>query len=129
MTARIFEYKGNVGVEIDMEGKFINDPFAQGQLGCVISTKEIQIMPSAIEVIKKSSREGGSFASLMLTKHEGAGEEHGKSSIGIMGGGKINFGKDISIGRDCDLEVLNDCEILDFEAPEDYKTFIDELDN
>lgn len=121
MTAKIFEYKKNIGIDIDMKGKFINDPFQPGQLGCVISTKDVIITPSAIDVIKNAKREGGSFAELMLTKHDpGPG-----SSIGILGGGKINLGSEFSIGRDCETSILDDCVIEDFEVPEEYKNIID----
>jgi len=127
MTAKIFEYKGNVAFDIAMDGKFINDPFGPNQLGCVISTKEIEISPAAIEVIKRAKREGGSFSTLMLTKHSQPDAEN-PSSIAVVGGGKVHLGTDISIGRDCDLEVLNDCVIVeDMEAPDDYKAFIDGL--
>ncbi len=124
MTAIIFEYNGNVGVEIDIkEGKFLNDPLAPGQLGCVISTEEIEISPAAIEIIKKAPRSGGSFAELMLTKHDpGPG-----SSIGILSHGKVNLGNDFEIGRECDLSILEDCNIKEFEAPDDFKAFIDEM--
>ena len=124
MTAKIFEYKGNIGVEIDMkDGKFINDPFQQNQLGCVIDSKEVEISPSAVEFIKKARREGGSFAEFMLTKHaDGSG-----SSIAIMGAYKVNYGERIMIGRDCSLSVLEDCNIIESEAPDDYKEYIDNL--
>jgi hypothetical protein len=99
---------------------------SQGQLGCVISTSEIQITKEAKEIISNAKREGGSFAELMLTKHEGIGaDEHGKSSIGIFGFGKVLLGKDFKIGRDCDKSVLDDCEEVEIEVPQDFKDFID----
>ena len=124
MTARIFEYKGNLGVDIDIQnGKFLNDPKAKGQLGCVMSTEEIEITPAAIEVIKKAPRAGGSFATMMLTRHiPGPG-----SSIGVLGFGKMNLGTDFEIGRDCEIEVLSDCKVVEFETPQDYIDFIDEM--
>jgi hypothetical protein len=125
MTARFFEYKGHVGAAIDMkEGKFINDPFEPGQLGCVISTEEVQMTPKVKELIQKAERTGGSFSPLMLTKHsDGTG-----SSIGIMGGGKMYMGKSLEIGRTCELSVLEDCTVVDEEAPIDFRDFIDGLE-
>lgn len=121
MTAQIFTYKGNLGISIDMEdGKFLNDVYHPGQLGCVIPTEEVEISPDAKQYIKNLPREGGSFAPLMLTKHT-----DGTSSIGILGFGKVNLGKEGTISRDCDLSVLDDCKETEIEAPDDYKGFID----
>lgn len=121
-TALIFGYKGHLGADIDMKGKFINNPTAPGQLGCVVDTKNIHINKSAKEMIKNAKREGGSFAPLMLTKH---GNNKG-SSIAIMGYGKVHMGKDIFIGRDCTLSILDDCTLMeDSEIPKDFKEFID----
>ena len=121
-TCRIFEYKGVVGAEIDMDnGKFINNPGDPGQLGCVINTADVAISPTAAQIISRARREGGSFATLMLTKHaDGSG-----SSIGIMGFGKVMLGKALEIGRDCDTSVLKDCTICELEAPKDFQKFID----
>ncbi len=125
-TAKFFAYKGNLACSIDPNGKFINDPTAPGQLGSVVSTTEVGMTAEAKALIKGARREGGSFAALMLTKHEGtAVEAHGKSSIGILGGFKAHFGTDIEIGRDCDKSVLDDCQLIEMEVPEDYKQFID----
>ena len=125
-TATIFAYKGNLGMIISAEGKFINDPFAPGQLGAVISTKEVEISKEAKELIKNAKREGGSFAPLMLTAHEGgAVEDHGKSSIGVMGMGYVHMGTDFSIGRTCSLSALEDCTQVENNPPEDYKAFVD----
>lgn len=121
MKTRIFAYKGNLGATTDLEnGKFLNDLTKPDQLGCVIDTKEVEITKDAKELIKKAKREGGSFAEIMLTKHTAGG-----SSIGLLGFGKHQFGKDFNIGRDCDLSVLDDCiEMNDDIIPEDYKIFI-----
>jgi hypothetical protein len=126
MTAKIFAYKGNIGIDIDMDGTFLNDPKGKGQLGCVISTKEVEISPEAIELIKSAKRGGGSFSELMLTKHANG---DGFSSIGVMGFGKIHLGKEFEIGRTCDTSILADCSVGESEAPEDYRNFIDELSN
>lgn len=121
MTAEIFAYKGNLAASINMDGKFLNNPSEQGQLGCVIAADHVKISPDAVALIKGARREGGSFAELMLTKHnDGSG-----SSIGIMGFGKVHFGTKFNISRDCDLSVLDSCVVEEIEAPEDYKNFID----
>lgn len=122
MKTKIFEYKGNLAANTDLEnGKFINNPKEGGQLGCVVHTNEIEITKAAKDLIKKARRESGSFAPLMLTKHA----DDSGSSIGLFGFWKHNFGKDFTIGRDCDLSILEDCTEIEMEAPEDYKTFID----
>lgn len=122
MKTQIFEYKGNLGATTDFEnGKFINDPKAPGQLGCVIDVNEIEISENAKNLIRSANREGGSFAELMLTEHGDGG-----ASIGLMGGVKHHFGKNFSIGRTCSLSVLDKIISTNIEAPDDYKSFIDE---
>jgi len=123
MRTQIFAYRGVIGALTDLnEGKFINDPKSEGQLGCVIHTSEIDITKEAKELIKNAPREGGSFAPIMLTKHaDGSG-----SSIGLMGFWKHAFaGEDLCIGRDCKTEVLEDCTEVEMEVPVDFKQFVD----
>lgn len=123
MTAKIFSYKGHVGIDINMDGTFLNDPKGMGQLGCVISTKEVEITQDAIDIIKSAKKSGGSFAELMLTKHA----EEGDSSIGVMGFGKVYLGNKFEIGRTCETSILADCNLITEEAPADFKEAIDEL--
>lgn len=128
-TMNIFAHKGHVGANINMEdGKFINDPGSPGQMGCVVSTSEVSISKEAADLIRKAKREGGSFAPLMLTVHTGQGTEHGRSSIGVLGGGNVYLGDadTLTIGRTCDLEALDHCEIVENSAPEDFQKFIEE---
>ena len=126
-TATIFAYKGNVGVEIDHEnGKFLNDPNAGGQMGCVISTSEVAISKEAKDIIMACKQGGGSFSELMLTEHADADPSAGKSSIGVMGFGKIHLGTDFEIGRTCTKSVLNDCTEVPNVVPQDYMDFIDD---
>ena len=123
MKTKIFAYRGCIGAETDLEnGKFLNDPKSGGQLGCVISTTEIDITKEAKELIRNAPREGGSFAPIMLTKHDdGSG-----SSIGLMGFWKHCFaGEDLCIGRTCEKEVLDDCNETVMEIPEDFIEFVD----
>lgn len=125
-TAKIFSYKGNLGIVIDDKGKFINDPFASGQLGCVISTEEVEISKEAKELIRNAKRDSGSFSELMLTAHTGAAiESHGKSSIGVLGMGYVHLGSEFCIGRTCNLSVLDDCIEIENSPPKDYTSFID----
>jgi len=126
-TAKIFAYKGNVGVEIDHEnGKFLNDPNAGGQLGCVIRTDEVEISQEAKDLIKACKQGGGSFSELMLTEHDASiHDESGRSSIGVLGFGKVHLGTDFEIGRTCTKSVLDHCTLVPNEVPEDYKAFID----
>ncbi len=123
MKTKIFAYKGHVAAVTDLkEGVFLNKPLEAGQLGCVVHTTEAEITQEAKDAIKQNHhREGGSFASMMLTKHaDGSG-----SSIGLMGHGKHYFGTNPDIGRDCDLSVLDDIAVVEMEVPADYKEFID----
>lgn len=124
MRTQIFSYKNIIGATTDIEsGVFLNNPKEGGQLGCVISTKEVDITKEAKELIRGAKKEGGSFAPIMLTKHaDGSG-----SSIGLMGFYKHMFaGEDLCIGRTCDLEVLNDCNEIEIELPEDFIKIINE---
>lgn len=122
MKTQIFAYKGWLGATTDLEnGKFINNPKEQGQLGCVVHTSEIEISKEAKDIIREAKREGGSFAGLMLTKHaDGSG-----ASIGLMGFWKHNYGTEPMIGRVCDLSILDDMPETDVPVPEDYKEFVD----
>ena len=122
----IFAHNGHVGAETNVEkGKFINDPTAQGQLGCVIHSDEVKITPEAKEIMKSNyDREGGSFAGVMLTVHaDGSG-----SSLGLMGSGKHYLGEKITYGRDCEISVVDDFTVEEFETPEDFKEFINSKD-
>ena len=122
MTTKVFAYKGNLGMVTDMDnGKFINNPKTAGQLGCVVHSKEVEITPEAKKLLKTARRDRGSFSEIMLTQHgDGSG-----SSLGIMGFGKCHFGTAFSIGRTCELSVIDDFNEVDFEVPKDYKDFID----
>ena len=124
MRTKIFAYKGIVAAETDLEnGKFINNPNNGGELGCVVSTTEIDITKEAKELIRKAKREGGSFAAIMLTKHsDGNG-----SSIALIGFGKHLYeGDDLCISRDCNLSVLEDCNETEIELPEEFVNFVNE---
>ena len=118
----IFSHKGHLAAIVPTDCPFINDPFAKGQLGCVISTGNVKITQEAKDLINSHHRrEGGSFASFMLTKHDPSIQTtFGKSSIGIMSIGNVYLGEEIEIGRDCDLSVLDDCELTTDAAPADF---------
>jgi len=123
MKTKIFAYKGEVGAETDLEnGKFLNNPLDAGQIGCLISSNEVEITEAAKEIMKTNySREGGSFSSVMLTRlNDGGG-----SSLGLLGFQKHYLGKTMDYSRDCDLSVIDDFTVVDMETPKSFKEFID----
>lgn len=125
MKTKIFAYKGALGAETDLDkGNFLNNPKDVGQLGCVISTKEIQITQEAKDLLKKAPREGGSFAPIMLTE----ASDDFESSLGLMGFWKHLFvGEDLCIGRICQTSVLDDCEVVEMEIPKEFRELIDSM--
>lgn len=126
LSIKFFSYKGHIGANSDLEnGKFLNDPKAGGQLG-VVSLVENIGLPDEVKllILKKYKREGGSFANMMLTT-----ATSGNQNIGILGHGchiVTTENKDVMISRDCDLEVLDNCIIIENNPPEDFKKWIDE---
>lgn len=124
MTTKFFAYKGYVGATTDIEnGKFLNDLTQAGQLGIVVDTTEIEMSKEAKEIIKKAPREGGSFAQLMLTKHDAGG-----SSIGMVEISPIHFlGNDFKIGRTCTTSILNDCTEVENDVPKGFMEVVDEI--
>ena len=126
LAIKFFEYKGHIGANSDLEnGKFLNDPKAPGQLG-VISLVENIGLPNEVKllILKKYRREGGSFANMMLTTSTSSNQ-----SIGILGHNChliTTENKDVMISHDCDLQVLDNCVIIENNPPEDFKQLIDE---
>lgn len=118
-TCKIFAYEGYVGAQINMDGKFLNNPDSQHELGCVIHTRDVTITPTAVNIIKRARRGNGSFAELMLTRHS-----DGSSSVGLLGRGKVMLGRDFHIGRECDTSVLQDCTVCEFAIPDDFVAYI-----
>lgn len=130
-TMNIFAHKGHVAAFINMEeGKFLNKPGEAGQMGCVVGTSEVTISKEAADLIRNATRDRGSFAPLMLTVHTGEGTKHGRSSIAVIGGGKVYLGdaKELTIGRTCDLEALDHCEVVENDPPQDFIEFVDALE-
>lgn len=129
MRTQIFAYKGVLGAITDLDnGKFLNDPRSDGQFGVVVPVEEIDISPEAVSLLLNAPREGGSFAPIMLTKHSVLYDGDSKASIGLFGFWKHLFkGSDLCIGRDCDKDVLNLCNIIDIIPPDGFKSVIDEL--
>ena len=126
MRAQIFAYEGVLGAITDPEnGLFLNDPKQPGQLGVVIPVEEIDITSEAISLLKAAKREGGSFSSIMLTRHS-ANDMTSKASIGLLGGlGKAVFtGDDLMIGRDCDTSILDMCTVKEDILPLDFVDFV-----
>lgn len=122
MKTKIFSYKNFIGAETDLDkGKFLNNPKAEGQLGCVVPVEEILITKEAKNLLLKAKREGGSFASMMITKHEKEG-----GSIGLLGHWKHAYCLDDAVlSRDCDLSLLNDLEEVNIDIPEDFMEYVD----
>lgn len=128
MNLKIFAYKGVLGAESDLKkGKFINSPNETGQMGIVVATNNVDITKEAKELLRKAPKESGSFAPIMLTKHDdNVPKEHGKSSIGLFGFHKHAFGgEDLAIGRTCDVSILDDCNEVEMELDEEFKKYVD----
>jgi hypothetical protein len=128
-TVQMFYYNNFIGAVSDIDnGNFINDPTSEGQLGCVLRLDEIEVTSEVVEHLKNAKREGGSFASIMLTKlHPSVVEMYGEYSIGIMGFYKHAFNlNDNIISRDCDLTGLDHITINDdIEIPPDFMEYVD----
>lgn len=129
LTLQIFAYKGQVGALSDIEnGTFLNDVKGSSQLGVVVASKDIGISQEAKDLIKeKYHREGGSFAPLMLTPSEKT-----NGSIGILGFGRhllTDMDGMISISSDCDLSVLDKCQLIENNPEDTFIEFVDDLIN
>ena len=128
-TLKIFEYKGEVGAISDLaNGTFMNkiDDTFSNQVGVVVSTKEVIISPSALEIMKnKYRRSGGSFASTMLSP----ANEYFDSSIALFGFNLHVLTDEIGnieYGTHCDLSVLDDIEVdSNIEVPDGFKEVVD----
>ena len=128
-TLKIFEYKGEVGAISDLaNGTFMNriDDTFSNQVGVVVSTKEVIISPSALEIMKnKYRRSGGSFASTMLSP----ANEYFDSSIALIGFSLHVLTDEIGnieYGTQCDLSVLDDIEVdSNIEVPDGFKEVVD----
>ncbi len=126
----MFSHKGHIGITIPSDTPFINDPSNPDELGVVISTQNVLITQEAKDHIKlHHTHVGGSFSPFMLTKHaEEIHEQYGKSSIGILGhADKVYMGEEMILGRDCDLSVLDDCEVTADPAPEDFVAAVEKM--
>lgn len=117
MKTQIFSHKGVLGASTDLkDGKFINNPVAPGQIGCIISTKEIQITKKAKELIANAPKKGIT-SPITLIKHAGSKG----SAIGLAGHWKHVFANDtLSISQTCDITVLNDIEVVKMKVPTEF---------
>ncbi len=128
-TIVFFEYKGAIAAQIDIEeGSFLNNPKDKGQMGCIVKTSNIGLPKEVKEaILKDHHRKGGSFASMMLTKHT-----NGNCSIGLLGFSKFllrESSKDsIEISRNCDLSVLDECVEIENNPPQGFINYIDKID-
>lgn len=123
-TLQIFSHGSVLGAKSDIDnGTFINDIHADGQMGVVIALNEISITADAKDLLMQCDRDGGSFAPIMITRHEGEGvDAHGKGSIGMMGFGCHLFDTtEPLLSRDCDVTLLDDVEVdNDIEIPQGF---------
>ena len=129
LTLQIFTYKGQVGALSDIEnGTFLNDVKGSSQLGVVVASANVGISQEAKDLIKeKHRREGGSFAPLMITP-----SEKSNGSIGILGFGRhllTDMDGIIAISRDCDLSVLENCQLIENNPEDTFIEFVDDLIN
>lgn len=117
-TLTFFAHDGVVGAVADLEdGIFANDIHGKGQLGIVVLVEHCAISEEAKAILKGSKREGGSFASLMLTEHN-----DGKASVGLLGFGKYLV--EPVIGRLCQLSVLEKITVIPNNPPRDFIEFV-----
>lgn len=127
---KIFVYNGFLGIEsgFDVDG-LIADPQSQpGSLGFVIKTDCIEITTEAKDAFKRAKRDGGSFATTMLTEHDPSiVDKHGKSSFGFLGGPLfMQKVSELEIGRTCTLSSLDDMILNDaMEIPDGFKVAVD----
>lgn len=123
---KIFLYKGVFGIESSAKSEGIIARPVNGNLGVVVNTAGCDITPEAKKVLENASREGGSFAPFMLTKHSGPGTEHGKSSFGWLGGYmQACSPNEVQLGRDCSKEVLADMVTMDVNDMMLPKSFVE----
>ena len=117
MKTKIFSYKNFIGAETDLDkGVFLNDPRGNGQLGCVVALEEIEITKEAKDLLRKATREGGSFAPIMIDE----------GSIGLLGHWKHLFNLDAPVlSRDCDLSVLDKLADSEIAIPQEFKAAAD----
>lgn len=131
LKVRVFVYGGFIGIDMDIEklgakdGEqvvafpegLLNRPFDKGQLGFVVSPKDVIVSKEAKQCICDAGREGGSFAEIMVDE----------SSFAWMGGIKTFFpvsgDNAFKLGRLCEPEFLYVGEV---EVPESFKSFIDD---
>lgn len=126
MIAKIFEYKGGIAAISDPSKyeELLNNLSTGSHMGIVMKTEDVGITEEAMKRLKKARREAGSFAAIMLTKHDPSIHEiAGKSSLCLFGFENHLFcGDDLCIGRTCDLSALDDVEVITLE-PEELEGF------
>lgn len=124
MKTQIFAYNGVVGVDINENTKFLNNPTSGSELGMVIHTKDLQITQEAKDILSNEQnfvRQGGSFASFMATMH--ANGDGG--SLAFMGFYKPALSFPHDLGRDCDLAAINEIEVVEVPVDEGFKNYVD----
>jgi hypothetical protein len=116
-TTRVFAHLGIIGVQTDItSGTFLNDPTADGQMGCVVPLENVVMTSEAKELLRSAKREGGSFAAIMIDT----------KTFSYMGFSHAMFNANEKlISRDCDLSGL-DSITEDLEpVPEGFITAVE----
>lgn len=128
MTMFVFAHRNHIGIQIEPDTPFINDPTEPGQMGVVVALADVAMTESAKDLLRSAKREPGSFAPIMLTKHNDP-IKFGPGSIGVLTKRPIVLfqPEDILIGRDCDTSVLDDITVLKGDIPQGFKDGVDEL--
>lgn len=116
-TTRVFAHLGIIGVQTDItSGTFLNDPTAEGQMGCVVPLENVVMTTEAKDLLRSAKREGGSFAAIMIDT----------KTFAHMGFSHVMFDANENlISRDCDLSGL-DLIAEDLEpVPEGFITAVE----
>jgi hypothetical protein len=118
MKTRIFSYKNAIGATTDLDnGIFLNNPKAEGQIGCVVSLDEVEITAEAQSLLQTVPLESGSFGMLMINK----------SSIALTGFWvHLYIGEDLCLGRDADLSGILALTPTEIELPVEFIEAVDD---
>lgn len=118
MKTRVFGYKGVLGATTDLEkGKFLNDPMAIGQCGCIVSIDELEINQEAIDLLRTATVGSDDIAEIML----------GKNYICLLGFHKHII--DLEITSSCDKTLLNRLIPTTFDIDPDFINFVEKNDD
>lgn len=109
---KIFEYKGYVGIVAG--DSLVNDPTQPGQLGCIVSLKDVEISQAAFEILKGIPKSNDDIGDVMCWDE----------FFGWMGGPAKVLSKESEGDRDYNPNLLSDY-IAEVEPTQSFKDFID----